>query len=43
MGSLLATGVVAGARTSFALAAAMLALAIAVVWIALRPRPSSGA
>jgi len=43
MGSLLATGVVAGARTSFALAAALLALAIAVVWIALRPRRSRSA
>ncbi len=43
MGSLLAAGVVTGARTSFALAAALLASATAVVWIALRPRPSRGA
>jgi DHA2 family methylenomycin A resistance protein-like MFS transporter len=42
MGALLAAGVVVGARTSFALAAMLLAATVAVVWITLRPRPSRG-
>ena len=37
MGSLLAAGVVAGARISLALAAVLMAAASAVVWIALKP------
>ena len=42
MGALLAAGVVVGARTSFALAAMLLAAAVAVVWITLAPRRARG-
>ena len=40
MGSLLAAGVVVGARTSLALAAALTAAATAVVWFSLKPAPA---